>query len=242
MNRPLPLPSRPRPDVDPRIALVPLTKLFAWLADKSEADIRANLPKPVRKPAGSLAQGMAASVGEVVAPPPPQTPIRREIVRPQRDAELSAEAVPPAPPPPGSPVAISRAGPPGEPPLRALATIPGAPPRETKTAEDVAERQRAAPPPDTAPVLRSFPLGNTQISPKGTAPEPQAAPEPDPAPQIDAAPEIPQGMLALPPGAADPPLALPPPLSAPRRAPPPRMTRADDFLPGRPGQLFPDGI
>ncbi len=274
MNHPLPLQSRPRPDVDPRIALVPLPKLFAWLADKSEAEIRANLPKQARIRAASLAQGMAAAVGETVAPPPPRNPIRREIVRTPRESEIRADAPQATAPPPGSAVAISRAGPPGESKLRTLATIPGAPPREAKAVLQEADPQRSAPSPDAVPVLRAFPLGNTQPVAKGQPPEPPAAepapdivhepvpepvvehaaeplPDPEPGPEpelvpahepVVAEPQIPQGMLALPPGAAELPLALPPPLSAPKRSPPPRMTRADDFLPSRPGQLFPDGV
>ena len=162
-------PHTTRNAVDPRIALVRLPEVFAWLVDKPEEELDSIEPIP-RAPRlrRSVVEAMRAAGGEV-APPPPQTLVRREVAR--APATQATQAAPS--------------------PQTSVANV-----RRTRAedravlvdAELEAAKTRFVPPPVTemapeptvepsSPALRGFPLGdyvaNNQQVP--TAPEPPLA-------------------------------------------------------------------
>ena len=205
---PLPKPP-PRPDVDPKIALVPLPRLFAWLADKEVGQVKSAVrAAPRRRLASSLALGIAASVGEHVAPPPPQTAVRRDIIR-----AVASQAAPP----PGSAVSTTRNALPPLAERRAAAAADIAPPPPPPP--PVPEEPRRAPPADSAPVLRAFPLGTMGPPSPQTVAEPELPPlVPSPPPAPIPAPE-PEPILAPEPEPISEPEPEPEPDPAPEPEP-----------------------
>jgi hypothetical protein len=200
-----------RDAVDPRIALVRLPEVFAWLADKPEEELDA-IEKVQRPPRlrRTVAEAMRGLGGEV-APPPPQTLVRREVTR-EMPRERAASDAQVAPSPSTSVANVHRTS------AEQRAAVTDAELDAAKTRFVPPPPRDIAPPPPAdpaSPVLRGFPLGDYVP----TLPQIQPASAPEPAPEQPAAPEPEQPAAQMRPE--------PPPLPLPA------------FLPARPSALPP---